>query len=367
MDPRALALSTAVAVAEDPARVGDFVDVHSMDDGVSDYRFVCLMPGYEGWQWSVTLFHDADRGVWTVDESSLVPTDKAILSPEWTPWKDRLRPSDLSVTDVMGTLADDPRLEPGVRQDGPDVDRDRDDRDRIEAASVGSTPEVSGHSVEVSDGGSIPGSSATVSADEGDGIVSVPVGTASAADQESDDGMDDHAPSTTEDDAEDDLAEAIDRFSLARNRVLSPQGRSQTADRWYHGPHGPKSMSTRIASGNPCSTCGFLVHIQGDLGLQFGVCANMWSPDDGRVVSLDHGCGEHSQIEPPESPHLWVQSKPAYDDIRIDVIDQRPREESAQVEMLEQMEDGDAQEPSTEESASQESLPQESASDDGRE
>jgi hypothetical protein len=27
----------------------------------------------------------------------------------------------------------------------------------------------------------------------------------------------------------------------------------------------------------------------------FGVCANAWSPDDGQVVSYDHGCGAHSE------------------------------------------------------------------------
>jgi hypothetical protein len=27
----------------------------------------------------------------------------------------------------------------------------------------------------------------------------------------------------------------------------------------------------------------------------FGVCANAISPDDARVVSVDHGCGAHSE------------------------------------------------------------------------
>ena len=29
----------------------------------------------------------------------------------------------------------------------------------------------------------------------------------------------------------------------------------------------------------------------------FGVCANEWSPSDGQVVSLDHGCGAHSETD----------------------------------------------------------------------
>jgi hypothetical protein len=28
------------------------------------------------------------------------------------------------------------------------------------------------------------------------------------------------------------------------------------------------------------------------------VCANEWSPSDGSVVSLDHGCGAHSEASP---------------------------------------------------------------------
>ncbi|WP_300767394.1 DUF3027 domain-containing protein [uncultured Bifidobacterium sp.] len=283
MDPRDIALSAVVAAAEDPGRVGGLLAVLQLDDGVTDYRFACLMTGYEGWQWSATLFHDTERELWTVDESSLVPTDDAVLSPSWVPWKDRLEPSDISVTDVMGTSTDDARLESGLPRNA-ELSRDGEKAD--------STQE----------------------------------------DLSSGDGSENES---------EDRDEVVEEFSLTRNRVLSPEGRSQTAERWYHGSRGPRSLSTRVASGNPCSTCGFLVPIRGDLGLQFGVCANMWSPDDGKVVSLDHGCGEHSQIQPPASPHLWVQSTPAYDDIHIDVIEQRPREESAQIELIESAEDGD--------------------------
>lgn len=42
------------------------------------------------------------------------PTDKALLPPKWVPWKDRLLPSDLSVTDSIGTPEDDERLDDGI-------------------------------------------------------------------------------------------------------------------------------------------------------------------------------------------------------------------------------------------------------------
>ena len=42
-------------------------------------------------------------------------------------------------------------------------------------------------------------------------------------------------------------------------------------------------------------TCGFVVRLGGLLGQAFGVCANEYSPSDGHVVTMDHGCGAHSE------------------------------------------------------------------------
>jgi hypothetical protein len=42
-------------------------------------------------------------------------------------------------------------------------------------------------------------------------------------------------------------------------------------------------------------SCGFFVPLSGGLGRLFGVCGNAFAPDDGRVVSVDHGCGAHSE------------------------------------------------------------------------
>ena len=35
----------------------------------------------------------------------------------------------------------------------------------------------------------------------------------------------------------------------------------------------------------------------GPLSQLFGVCANAYANDDGRVVSFDHGCGAHSEAQ----------------------------------------------------------------------
>ena len=291
LDPQAIAKAVAIEVADEDNQVGDFVEAIDLGDDVTDFRFETRVRGYEGWQWSVTLYHDVELDHWTVNESSLVPTDKALRPPAWIPWKDRLEPTDLAVTDSIGTEPDDPRLEEGFRA-----------TDAGEGAPA-ETPEMS----------------------------------------------------ETSEASKEDVEDAVEEFELSRRHVLTPLGRAQTAKRWYEGPRGPKSLSTKTADGNPCSTCGFFIPLKGELNLLFGVCANKWSPDDGRVVSVDHGCGEHSEIEPPEPSHLWVQSKPAFDDLHIDIIAQAPREERGSVELIEQLE-GEEPNPNDEEEASEEDI-----------
>lgn len=291
MDPQAVARAVAIDMSDEPSHVGEFIEAIAMDGQVTDFRFAAMLRGYEGWQWSVTLYHDVEQDRWTVNESSLIPGQDALLPPPWIPWKDRLEPSDLSVTDSIGTDPDDPRLQEGLPQDA--VPREPDGESR--------------------------GADAT--GDEG-----------KSSSYENAQAVEDASDAQQED-----LRDAVETFGLSRRHVLSALGRAQTARRWYEGPRGPKSLSTRTAGGNPCSTCGFFVPLQGELRTMFGVCANKWSPDDGRVVSLDHGCGEHSEIAPPEPSRLWIQAKPAFDSLNIDVVRQSPRDERADVELIEQL------------------------------
>lgn len=315
MDPKAIAQAAAIEVADEDSQVGDFVEAIDLGDNVTDFRFETRVRGYEGWQWSVTLYHDVELDHWTVNESSLVPTDKALRPPEWIPWKDRLEPTDLAVTDSIGTDPDDPRMEKGFR--------------KVEPAEQGENVSSDAESVETTDAGDNAETDA-------DGVVGSQDESAAA--------------SVT---SEEDIDEAVEEFDLSRRHVLTPLGRSQTAKRWYEGPRGPKSLSTKTSDGNPCSTCGFFIPLKGELNLLFGVCANKWSPDDGRVVSIDHGCGEHSEIEPPEPSHLWVQSKPAFDDLHIDIIAQAPRDERSSVELIEQLSVDEDGNPNDEEEASE--------------
>jgi hypothetical protein len=83
-------------------------------------------------------------------------------------------------------------------------------------------------------------------------------------------------------------------LGLARNRVLSLLGLDDAADRWLNGTGGPHTPLAEAAPAH-CVSCGFLVRLGGFLGQAFGVCANEHSPSDGHVVTLDHGCGAHSE------------------------------------------------------------------------
>ena len=83
-------------------------------------------------------------------------------------------------------------------------------------------------------------------------------------------------------------------LGLGRLRVLSIEGRDQTSARWYEGDRGPNSEIAKLAP-KPCGSCGFFLPIAGSLRSAFGVCANAISPEDAKVVSVDHGCGAHSE------------------------------------------------------------------------
>jgi hypothetical protein len=95
---------------------------------------------------------------------------------------------------------------------------------------------------------------------------------------------------------EDSVKEVGDELGLGRVRVLSLEGRELAAQRWYDGSHGPEAPIAQSAPAS-CGSCGFLVRLAGPLSQVFGVCANAYANDDGRVVSFDHGCGAHSEAQ----------------------------------------------------------------------
>lgn len=116
---------------------------------------------------------------------------------------------------------------------------------------------------------------------------------------------------------DDDVTGVALEIGLGRRRVLSYDGRVDVVERWYAGERGPESAIARAAPA-ACATCGFFAPLAGGLRQAFGVCANEYAPDDGKVVSVDHGCGAHSEAvvmpaPPPPAP-------PLVDEFRIDVV-----------------------------------------------
>ena len=219
-------------------------------DRVVTHLFACLDPAYVGWRWAVTVARASRAKVVTVDECVLLPGPDSLLAPDWVPWSERVRPGDLGVGDLMPA----PPTTSGWS---------RWRRWRATTACWTGTRTAPGKRAAVIS----PRRSATPSRPRWPGRRR-PRGPL--------------APGQA------------DAEPVGRARVLSAIGRDGAALRWYSGDHGPGTPLANAAPG-PCVTCGFMVRLAGPLGQVFGVCANEYAPDDGRVVSLDHGCGAHSE------------------------------------------------------------------------
>ncbi|UNX55343.1 DUF3027 domain-containing protein [Georgenia sp. TF02-10] len=116
---------------------------------------------------------------------------------------------------------------------------------------------------------------------------------------------------------------AIYELGLGRPRVLSAYGRSLAMTRWYQGDHGPYAPTAKAAKAQ-CSTCGFFMKLAGSPRTVFGVCGNEWSPDDGRVVAVDHGCGAHSETDGPRPAQLWTPTPPVRDEMDLEILATAP-------------------------------------------
>ena len=103
-----------------------------------------------------------------------------------------------------------------------------------------------------------------------------------------------------------------------RARVLSAAGRESASARWYTSEHGPRTPLAHAAPAH-CASCGFFVPLSGELGGLFGACANAYAPDDGRVVSADHGCGAHSESVAWQATGRSIA--PVIDEFGYDMVD----------------------------------------------
>lgn len=260
-DAAELARSAAVDLAGADV-IGEHAGVFADDERVATHLFTCLDRAYRGWHWAVTVSRASRARIVTVSEIVLLPGPDSLLAPAWVPWSERVRPGDLGVGDLMPADEEDERLVPVAMLDGDEGLLDWDQSAELSLTECGSPAGA-----------------------EADAAASARSGEA--------------GPS-------------------GRVRVLSAIGRDMTAARWYNSEHGPGTPLARAAPG-PCLTCGFLTPLAGPLGQVFGVCANEYAPDDGRVVSLDHGCGAHSEATSARPGSGTIP--PVIDEVGYDLVD----------------------------------------------
>ena len=84
----AAAVDAARAAVEEitPApTVGRHLAAKSEGDRLVTHLFESRLPGYLGWQWYAVLTRNSRSKVVTVSELGLLPSEDAILAPEWVP------------------------------------------------------------------------------------------------------------------------------------------------------------------------------------------------------------------------------------------------------------------------------------------
>lgn len=117
-----VARAGAEAVAY-PRPVGEHVGFEMVSERLATHYFASTDAGYVGWCWAVTVARVPRGRVATVCEVDMTPREGALLAPEWVPWEERLRPSDISRDDILPYKADDERLEQGFEDtsENPDL------------------------------------------------------------------------------------------------------------------------------------------------------------------------------------------------------------------------------------------------------
>lgn len=116
--------------------VGGHLGERAEGEHVSTHLFDCTKPGYPGWHWSVTVVELAGERP-TVDEVVLIPGDEAIVAPAWVPYRERIKPGDLSPGDLLPVSDDDPRLVPTYSFGDDPLDADAKAQVRRVAAELG--------------------------------------------------------------------------------------------------------------------------------------------------------------------------------------------------------------------------------------
>jgi hypothetical protein len=127
----------ALVLDVDAADVGDHLGAEVEGERVVTHLFECRRPGYLGWRWSVTVVRASRQKSVTVDEIVLIPGAEAIVAPEWVPYRERIKPGDLSPGDLLPVADDDPRLVPTYAFGDDPLDTDAKAQIRVVANDLG--------------------------------------------------------------------------------------------------------------------------------------------------------------------------------------------------------------------------------------
>lgn len=84
----ALALA-ALREITTPESIGALVSTSLEEDGTLTLRYASELAGYPAWQWNVSMA-TLEGEAPSVLEAELIPTEGALLAPEWVPWSVRL-------------------------------------------------------------------------------------------------------------------------------------------------------------------------------------------------------------------------------------------------------------------------------------
>lgn len=135
--------------------VGEFLGRVDGDDASYSLIFACVMDGYPGWQWNVSLA-EVDGDEPTVLEAELLPTEGALVAPDWVPWSQRLAEyleaqkqagidEEAALAQMQAeAMADEDDLEDFDEEDDDDEDSGDEDEDEDESDDEDSDDEPEG-------------------------------------------------------------------------------------------------------------------------------------------------------------------------------------------------------------------------------
>ncbi len=116
-------------------QVGGHVTSYPEGERLTTHRFEAFVPGYGNWHWFITLARVARSKEATICEVGLLPSETALLAPQWLPWSERVRPEDhqdAAEPAAQDSAAAEPAAEPDAQdsasvEPGPGADAGSDE------------------------------------------------------------------------------------------------------------------------------------------------------------------------------------------------------------------------------------------------